>query len=212
MDRRLWLGLLMLPVGCGGPDTAKTESGTFDGRLLEIANSYEGYELADTSAKIVPTFCRLPPPVGPTFSGSEDAATHGRKLYWLFVKEFPPGGRFRAYTIDGQASPVGQAVVKEAWSPEEGRAEGKLERELPTGFSRESGPVIANGRAYHAGKKSGLFIMFKMEPGTPGTDEGWVYGTVTADGKTVTSSGRVESCMGCHRKAPHDRLFGLHKE
>jgi hypothetical protein len=53
--------------------------------------------------------------------------------------------------------------------------------------------------------------MFKLEPGTPGTDAGWVYGTVTPDGKQVTSAGRVESCMGCHQDAPHDRLFGLAK-
>jgi hypothetical protein len=54
--------------------------------------------------------------------------------------------------------------------------------------------------------------MFKLDPKTPGTDEGWVYGTVSADGKQVTSAGRVESCMRCHQKAPHDRLFGLPKE
>jgi hypothetical protein len=51
--------------------------------------------------------------------------------------------------------------------------------------------------------------MFKLDPKTPGTDEGWVYGTVTADGKTVTSAGRVASRMKCHQEAPHDRLFGL---
>ena len=51
--------------------------------------------------------------------------------------------------------------------------------------------------------------MFKTDPQTPGTDEGWVYGTVTPDGQQVTSAGRVESCMMCHQGAPHDRLFGL---
>ena len=47
---------------------------------------------------------------------------------------------------------------------------------------------------------------------TPDTDEGWVYGTVSADGKTVTSAGRVQSCMNCHQDAPHDRLFGVAKK
>ena len=51
--------------------------------------------------------------------------------------------------------------------------------------------------------------MFKLDPQTPDTDEGWVYGTVTPDGKKVTSAGKVESCMKCHQRAPHDRLFGL---
>jgi hypothetical protein len=31
---------------------------------------------------------------------------------------------------------------------------------------------------------------------------------VTPDGKQVTSAGRVASCLECHRRAPHDRLFG----
>ena len=28
----------------------------------------------------------------------------------------------------------------------------------------------------------------------------------------VTSAGRVESCMRCHEKAPHGRLFGMKGE
>ena len=51
--------------------------------------------------------------------------------------------------------------------------------------------------------------MFKAPPRTIGTDNGWVYGTVTSDGKTVTSAGRVATCMNCHKEAKHDRLFGL---
>jgi hypothetical protein len=40
-----------------------------------------------------------------------------------------------------------------------------------------------------------------------GTDAGCVYGTVAPDG-TVTSAGRVASCMGCHvRDAKRERLF-----
>ena len=53
--------------------------------------------------------------------------------------------------------------------------------------------------------------MFREKKDTPGTDEGWVYGTVTADGKTVTSAGRVASCMKCHVQAKNDRLFGIYK-
>lgn len=56
--------------------------------------------------------------------------------------------------------------------------------------------------------RSDLFIMAKLDPKTAGTDQGWVYGTVTPDGKTVTAAGRVESCMKCHQAARHDRLFG----
>jgi len=65
-----------------------------------------------------------------------------------------------------------------------------------------------DGKHYKIKEKSGLFIMFKMDPKTPETDQGWVYGTVTADGKQVISAGRVVSCMRCHERAPNDRLFG----
>ncbi len=40
-------------------------------------------------------------------------------------------------------------------------------------------------------------------------DEGWGYGTISVDRKTVSSAGRVASCMRCHDSAPHGRLFGL---
>lgn len=69
--------------------------------------------------------------------------------------------------------------------------------------------VTKDDHTYRAKEKAGLFIMFKLDPQTPGTDRGWVYGTVTADGKEVTSAGRVQACMRCHQKAPHDRLFEL---
>ena len=65
-----------------------------------------------------------------------------------------------------------------------------------------------DGVRYRAGDASGLFVMYKLDPATPGTDDGWVYGTLTADGRTVTSAGVVESCAGCHARAPHDHLFG----
>jgi len=70
--------------------------------------------------------------------------------------------------------------------------------------------LVDGEKAYRIGEPRGLFVMLKKDPATPDTDEGWVYGTVSADGKTVTSSGRVESCMGCHREASRDRLFGMH--
>lgn len=69
---------------------------------------------------------------------------------------------------------------------------------------------------YTLGERGPLFIMYRTEKNTLGTDNGWVYGTLTPDGKTVTSAGRVASCMGCHTEAPYPkepkgegRLFGL---
>lgn len=44
------------------------------------------------------------------------------------------------------------------------------------------------------------------------TDNGWVYGIVEHDGSAVIESGRIESCMNCHKGAATDRLFGLSGE
>jgi hypothetical protein len=51
-----------------------------------------------------------------------------------------------------------------------------------------------------------LFVMIKT--GEPDSDAGWIYATITPDGKTVTASGKIASCMECHQ-AKRDRLFGL---
>jgi hypothetical protein len=93
------------------------------------------------------------------------------------------------YTLEGKPNPVGQAIVKESW--------------LPAEIDPHTGTEVRPSR------KADMFIMYKVDPATPGTDRGWVYGTVTPDGKKVTSAGRVESCMRCHKDAPHDGLFGL---
>lgn len=130
---------------------------------------------------------------------------------------------FYGYTEVGKPSPVGQVIVKDAWRPEEvdvATPQKPVFRKVKVRLGdsvteREDSFVpytLQGGHLYHAASKSALFIMYKLEPGTPGTDEGWVYGTVTADGKQVTSAGKVESCMRCHKDAPHDRLFGLEKE
>jgi hypothetical protein len=157
------------------------------------------------------------------FSASRDEGTHGRKLYAVFAV-FKDDG---SYIKPGQASPINQEIVKESWVPEEVKDD-KTPPTYPTdpeASKRAATSCFAprapddlvpfspyarkDGKLYHAAKRADLFIMYKLDPETPGTDQGWVYGTVTADGKRVTSAGRVESCMKCHQAAPHDRLFGL---
>jgi hypothetical protein len=152
-----------------------------------------------------------------TFSRSTDGGTHGGKLYTLFAKDHGPSG---GYLVKGQPSLTGQVVVKESWVPEEVEDDGKPPEPVRRKVKVRQGDGLVeqedsfvpyarkDGRLYHARDKGPLFVMFKVDPRTPGTDEGWVYGTVTADGKRVTSAGRVESCMKCHQDAPHDRLFG----
>ena len=75
-------------------------------------------------------------------------------------------------------------IVKEAWN-----------------HKRCSSPAFPQ-----IGTFSGLFVMAKT--GDPDGDDGWIYATVAADRKTVTSSGKIASCMECHQNR-RDRVFGL---
>lgn len=133
-------------------------------------------------------------------------------------------------------SEVGQVVVKEAWEPvkvkeSDRRADPRstFDRNDPRlkilNKTRNPGEewhdtiydhgdalipyAEKNGQHYQAGERHGLFIMLKVAPKTPGTDQGWVYATVAKDLKTVTAVGTIASCMKCHQEAKHDRLFGL---
>jgi hypothetical protein len=199
-------------------DTAQSQS--FESRLLEIAASYQSFGRATPAARWAPMYCRpyVPPTPEVALSRSTDGATHGRKLYALFAKDLLQSGD---YVVKGQPSPVGQVIVKESWVPEEMTDDGRpLEPVRRKVMVRQGEALVERDdvfvpyarrgdRLYHAREKGPLFVMFKTDPQTPGTDEGWVYGTLTPDGHQVTAAGRVESCMKCHREAPHDRLFGL---
>ena len=94
-----------------------------------------------------------------------------------------------------------QVVVKEAFTP--------VETTKPDGFADDLRPAEHKGKRYEPGDPLGIYVVFKPRKASPDTDAGWVYGTVTADLQTVTSAGKVASCMGCHKNAPHERLFGL---
>lgn len=207
---------------------------SFEMRLLEIAKEYETYGRREAEMHFVPLPCSnvvgqgivffLPAnSIAPQFSNSTDSTTHGRKLYSLFVKHVPTDSESKQYIETGKTNPIGQVVVKESWISEELKDEGRV---FPTVSKKVQVrrnnelveiddifyPYAKRGeKLYRAMAKGTLFIMYKTDPNTPGTDEGWVYGTVSADGKQVTSAGKVESCMNCHLKAPHDRLFGLAK-
>jgi hypothetical protein len=218
--------LLVAGVGAGAwpyaapaPDVTNRES--FHERLLEIARTYKDFGRLDDEFRWAPELCRMPRPGVARFSGSKDEDTHGKKLYSLFVKE---RREYLAMEKD-KANAIGQVVVKESWVPEE-VTDAKEERKIITTEGKPKDKdadrfdrsflgdhflpyASKDGKTYRAAKQADLFIMFKMDPKTPETDHGWVYGTVTADGKKVTSAGKVASCMKCHQDAGHDKLFGL---
>jgi hypothetical protein len=173
------LGGMILIGGCASAPPPAPAT-VQDPRLLELARSYAKYGRVDDVARRAPTSCEAPAQRPPRLSSSRDLETHGRKLAFLFAKN-----REAYLHVRELAQPAGQVIVKEAW--------------VPAATSTMLDPVT--------GEKGPLFIMFKT--GEPDSDEGWIYATLTPDGKTVTASGKIASCMECHQSAPHDRLFGL---
>ena len=159
---------------------------------------------------------RRPTYMPPLLPVDEKSIDHNDPLWYAKLKRKP--------------APIGQVIVKESWIPKEISVE--VFTKLNQTAFRETGPVRTieekrfgdsifdygdqllpfvsqKGKYYQAEKKAGLFIMMKLDPKTPGTDEGWVYGTIADDLKTVTSVGKVEKCMKCHQEAINDRLIGL---
>jgi hypothetical protein len=207
----------------------KEKEEPFHKELKDAAKDYLQWGRVDDEMRWAPWLCRAPQPGKAAFSKSKDEDTHGQKLYSLFAKNH------KDYAIFGKdkAAPVGQVIVKQSWIPEEVTEEkdkpvergrdvdyAKIIRRPPVATDKPKAfdfggdhfyPYAKKGlQFFKAAKQADLFIMLKLEPTTPGTDAGWVYGTVSPDGKKVTSAGMVESCMKCHKEATSDRLFGPH--
>jgi len=177
----------------------------FEAQILAIAGEYTAWGRVDDELRWAPFLCRQPYPGVVRPSESNDPGTHGQKLYSVFAKHhdtYPAG------------SQVDQVVVKQSWIPELVTTPDAAYQ--PGSYSSDAGTdgdhfypyAQGDGGVFRAAAPAGLFIMFKLDPSTPDTDEGWVYATVSTAGQ-VTSAGRVASCMGCHETATHDRLFGV---
>jgi len=181
----------------------------FEEQVLAIAADYLAWGRVDDELRWAPDLCRQPLPGVARQSGSDDPGTHGQKLYSVFAKNraaYPSGPQ------------TGQVVVKQSWRTEAvTEADGGFapEKWRPT----DGGTTITadhfypyakgeDGGVFRATEPAGLYLMWKVEPATPDTDEGWVYATILPSGE-VTAAGRVSSCMGCHEVATHERLFGV---
>lgn len=170
--------------------------------LQAIGKAYKAWGRVDDELRWAPFLCRMPLPGRPAFSVAATGG-HAQKLYSLFAKDR------EAYAKRG-AQAAGQVLVKESFVAE--RVEGQQPSPLTVGDQGIGGGdhfhpyVVRDGATYRAGTPMGLYIMMKKAGAD--TDAGWVYGTLAADG-SVTSAGKVASCMGCHRDAPVDRLFGV---
>lgn len=183
---------------------------THHAALLAIADKYKTFSRVD-GTWWSQLDCRAPPDDPGHMSNAAEGSAHGRKVFTLQIYDFdayaketggrpPPPESARV----GKGPPlagVEQALVKVSYEPTEDP--GKVPR------IHQIAPVTHEGKRFYAGEQKDLFIMYRPADKAAATDAGWLYGTVTADGKKVTSAGLVKNCMGCHEKAPHGRQFGV---
>ena len=183
---------LSAPAGNRAPNKSKSNKPVndpaFHKELLTVAADYKNYGKVDDETRWGSPLCSaiVLHPSRARLSASKDEANHGRKVYFLFAKN-------RSEYFRNEPPKVGQVVVKEAW------------HSAVEGAAQDTNKPVASETPM------GLFVVMKLAPETPNSDKGWVYGTIAPDGKTVTSAGRVQSCMECHTPAPNERLFGLTK-
>ncbi len=164
----------------------------FRPRLLEIAAEYRGYTKMADDPQYAPTMCRAPIRDKPLASAA-DSGAHKRKLYYLWVSKaqnYEYVGKDYSDIDKTAPQPVGQILVKES-------------------YHTVDGPDGQPDPGRKLGAKSDLFVMFKLDPATQGTDLGWVYGTLSPDGKVVTAAGKLAPCMKCHTDGTQDRMFGM---
>lgn len=172
--------------------------------VQEIARVYKGsYRVVNPNMKFAPTMCRpvstASLPIAPWPSRSGDESTHGRKLYYLYASD---AEGYLRYSIDPSkvaAFPVGTTIVKESWTAEPSGG--------PSVDPRDELAMLDDAW-FSKGDASYLFVMTRLEAGAEGTDDGWIYATVTPTMEIVTGAGRLDSCMECHRSQP-TRVFGL---
>jgi hypothetical protein len=192
------------------------EDAPFDSRWADEVRSvvvdYERWGRVDDEARWAPWLCRIPMAATAYISESDDADTHGHKLYTLYAMDAEAYGARRSDGGPSRLAGLSQVIVKESFAPVplDDVHDAKLERGANGAMGMQRlRPAERDGRRFVAGERKGLFIMMKTEGSTEGTDAGWVYATVDPDMITVTAVGAIGSCMGCHAEAGDDRLFGL---
>ena len=146
----------------------------FEAQVRAIAASYLAGRV-DDELRWAPWLCRMPYPGTAHQSASNDSTTHGQKLYSVFAKNhgaYPAGPH------------TDQAVVKESFRAE---TVGPLDAGYGPGTRDDAGQfpaqrgdggdhlypyALKDGVVYRAAEPMGLYIMFKLDPATPDTDDG----------------------------------------
>lgn len=210
------------PPGAGASIARGEDPPTLDARfvagLRETAAQYRRWGRLDESPNLAPVLCRMPMPgdygspaqVRMSHAGGE---AHGQKLYYLWASSKSDYARVSRGA--SAAVPVGFTIVKEAFAATTSEPTARIRPDEPGQRFLDSDPPpaidhLATDRGtLWVGEPRGLYVMTKVaDAAVDGTDAGWIYGTITPDG-TVTSAGRVGSCMRCHETTGHDRLFGV---
>jgi len=230
MRKLYWMSAgFAVVAGLGGLMTAGCRSGVPERAAIgqdwsaQIRESAVGFSLTmdrlTGPMRWSPYLCRAQPPPTPIFSRAPEGSPHSRKLYHLYTDD--AAGYWRA--TNGQDQGGVLTLVKEAHAPvlfdvplgawsladlykhdRKSLAERRQRDVQGTAISPEDGNI------YTPGEVISLFVMHRVgDADTAGTDLGWIYGVTGPDGSEVWNAGLIESCMECHRKAPHGRLFGL---
>lgn len=189
----------------------------YNDALRIAAKSYKNWMRVSDMAHWAPTMCRAQGPASALNSQSEDDDTHGKKLYHLYCNVGMDYNFQPQYWIDTKAGQkpsafnAGIVVVKETWTPVEVDLASAREKGRVENFDVVYPPEyhVTATKAWKMGEQRDLFIMLRTDDKKmEGTDEGWVYAVVSKDGEEIRSAGRIDSCMGCHKEAKFERLFG----
>jgi hypothetical protein len=223
--RAACLGLLFL-LSCEGVEhhAIGSSAPAPDAREL-VARAAAGaasWDVVGPHVLWAPTLCMAPPPRSAHVSRAPEGGHQGHKLFVLRANDpesymkLTGSGDERSPNDTPSEAPLGLTLVKESYAPiaidpadvPAPRIGIDLYAE-PDGFypyARRS------GQTYRTGERRDAFVMVRVAPGTPDSEQGWVFGTVTPEGE-VTSAGRVASCIGCHSEAygeaGTDGLFGV---
>ena len=203
--------LLVALAGCNSdlraaptkPEPAPSQvDARFVTAIRAAAKPYQTWGRVDERPNIAPMMCDMPRPEhygskGQVRMSEAEESPHGKKLYYLWASD-------RAAYLKTEVA-AGFTIVKESFAavPSKRAANPPPEKMLESPLHDT---VELAGKRLTTGAAKGLYVMTKV--GGEGTDDGWIYGTITSAG-VVTSAGRVATCMGCHEDAPHGRLFGL---
>jgi hypothetical protein len=160
--------------------------------MLGLITGYSESMVDITQMRWAPELCQIPHEF--EISHDRSSTEHGRKLYYLFTSH--PREYFGIASDKLDEAPVGMTLIKQSHKP----------RLLEDGGGRSI--VDDDGKRWQPGEKTGLFVMHRLDPEAPGTDDGWVYATTNPDGTEIIEMGMIESCMSCHIRAPRGRLFG----